>query len=146
MFIAQVTNADSLPSLQATIQFAAQRHALITHNIANLNTPNYEPVDVDPRSFQRQLGEAIDRRRTRFGGHRGDLNITSSREVAQDGRGRLQLRPRASGQGILYHDRNNRDLERTMQDLVENAGVFRVATELLRSRVDILNTAIRERL
>ncbi len=145
MFIDQVTNADALPALQATVQFAAKRHALIAHNIANLSTPNSQPLDVNPRAFQKQLGEAIDRRRGRFAGHRGELEIKQSRQIFQDTKGNLQLRPSHAGQGILYHDRNNRDLERTMQDLVENAGVFRVATELLRSRVEILNTAIRER-
>lgn len=145
MFIEQVTNADALPSLQATVQFAAKRHALIAHNIANLNTPRFQPLDVDTRAFQKQLGKAVDRRRERFAGHRGELEIQSSRQVFQDTKGNLQIKPSQAGQGILFHDRNNRDLERTMQQLVENAGVFRVATELLRSRVEILNTAIRER-
>ena len=50
------------------------------------------------------------------------------------------------GANLLFHDGNDRDLERTMQDLVENFMSFRLATELLRSRFELINTAIRERI
>jgi len=146
VFIDQVTNAGAIPALEAGVQFAARRQALIAHNIANFSTPNFTPTDVSIGGFQEQLGEAIDRRRAQFGGHRGELKLRSSREVAQDETGRIRLTPRDAGRNVLFHDRNNRDLERTMQDLVENVASFRVATDLLKSRVDLLRVAIQERL
>jgi flagellar basal-body rod protein FlgB len=145
VFIDQLTNAGAIPALEASVQFAARRQSLIAHNIANFSTPNYEPSDVSVTNFHSQLGDAIDRRREAFGGHRGDLHLRDTREVSQGQDGRLRLSPGASGRNVLFHDRNSRDLERTMQDLVENVASFRVATDLLKSRIDLLRTAISER-
>ncbi len=145
MFIEQLTNADAIPALEASTQFAARRHTLIAHNIANFSTPRFQPLDVSVAGFRRQLSEAIDERRERFGGHRGDLELRSSREVRTTDDHRLVLEPRPAGRNVLFHDRNNRDLERTMQDLVENVASFRVSSDLLKSRIDLLRTAIAER-
>lgn len=145
MLIDQVLNSDALPSLERTVQFAARRQELIAHNIANLSTPNFQPKDVSVGGFQKSLGEAIDRRRQRFGGMRGPLEFKGNREVEVAGQG-LRLKPGQSTGNILFHDRNNRDLERTMQAMVENLTVFRAATDLMKSRLDLLNTAIRERI
>jgi flagellar basal-body rod protein FlgB len=59
--------------------------------------------------------------------------------------GGLTLKPRTPSGNVLYHDRNNRDLERLMQDLSENVLAFRVASDLLRRENDLLRTAISQR-
>ena len=58
----------------------------------------------------------------------------------------LRLHPTPLGDNILFHDGNDRDLERTMQSLVENFMTFRLATELMHGRFALINTAIRERI
>ncbi len=145
MLIDHLLNSEALPSLERTVQFAARRQELIAHNIANLSTPNFQPRDVSPADFQRSLGAAIDRRREKFGASRGPLEFEGNREVRVEGEG-LRLEPRQDSGNVLFHDRNNRDLERTMQSMVENLAVYRFATDMLRSRMELLNTAIRERL
>lgn len=145
MLIDQLSNADSLPTLEAMVRFSGQRQKLIAHTIANFDTPDFQPLDVSVGDFQEQLGRAVDRRRARFAGHRGQLEIGPSREVEPGTDGGLRLTPRPAARNVLFHDRNDRDLERTMQDLVENVAVFRVASELLKSRVDLLRSAISER-
>ena len=140
-----LVNSGSLPALGASLQFSGARQRIIANNIANIETPNFRPVDVDPTHFQRLLGEAIDERRERTGGMHGDLRMGESRQIEAGPDGQLVLRPRTASRNVLFHDRNNRDLERMMQDLVENAGAFRVASDLLRSRVGILRTAISQR-
>jgi flagellar basal-body rod protein FlgB len=150
MFIDQLDNADALPALERMMQFAARRQTIIQHNIANISTPNFRPLGVDVGAFRDQLREAIDRRRDEWGGQRGDLRFESSRQVRADDQNdgamrSLRLEPDEMGRNILFHDRNNRDVERMMQDLVENAGVFRVASGLLKSRLDLLRSAISER-
>jgi len=146
MLIDQVTNADAMPVLEAALQFAGRRNDLIAHNIANLDTPNFLPTDVSVESFQDQLSQAVDRRRAQFGGARGELHIRGTREVTQDADGDIHLRPHPSSRNILFHDRNNRDLERTMQDLVENVAAFRVSSELLRQHTQMMRMAITGRL
>ncbi|MGP1346389.1 MAG: flagellar basal body rod protein FlgB [Phycisphaerales bacterium] len=149
MFIEGLTNVDALPTLERAMQFAARRQSIISHNIANLSTPMFQPQDVSVGDFQRMLGEAIDRRRSRFGGHRGELGLRSSGEVRIDGGGRggggdgtLRLRPSTSSGNVLFHDQNDRDLEKTMQSLAENVAYFRVSSELYRSHMSQIRTAI----
>ncbi|RMD66606.1 MAG: hypothetical protein D6824_00520 [Planctomycetota bacterium] len=144
MFIQGVVNADAAPALEATLQFAARRQTLLAHDIANISTPNFRPLDVSPAEFQQALGEAIDRRRAHFGGDRGPLPLSDTRHIHVDPRGRLTLRPHEQAGNILFHDRNNRDLERLMQSLVENTSVFRTAAELLRTHYASIERAIRE--
>lgn len=139
-----VTNGDSIPILERMVQFAGQRHRLIVNNIANFSTPGYRAVDVSVEAFQAQLGDAIDARRARHGATGGELNLRDSRTVRFTSTG-IELNPEPIGRNILFHDRNDRDLERTMQDLAENFMTFRLAAELLRSRMALINTAIRER-
>ncbi len=140
-----VTNADAIPVLERMVQFAGQRHRLIVNNIANFSTPGYRAMDVSVDAFQAQLGEAVDARRKHHGASGGELELRDSPMIKYDSIG-ITLHPEPIGKNILFHDRNDRDLERTMQDLAENFMTFRLAADLLRSRMALLNTAIRERL
>lgn len=139
-----VTNSGSLPTLERLMQFAAARHRVIANNIANISTPGFRPVDVSVADFQASLREAADERRSLRGG-RGELTPRDTDDV-QFLRDRVELHPAPSGDGVLFHDGNDRDVERMMQDMVENFMVFRQAAQLLRSRMGVLNAAIRERL
>ncbi len=143
MLIDQVTNSGALPVLEKAMQFAARRQSLIAHNVANLSTPGFRPTDVSVGDFQTALGEAVDRRRA--AGRTGDVRFESTREVKSDSRGRLHLDPHRPTGNILFHDRNNRDLERHMQDMVENLTAFRVSSDFFRSGLELVNLAIRER-
>jgi flagellar basal-body rod protein FlgB len=140
---------DAIPVLEQLVRFAGQRQRIIAHNIANASTPDFVQTDVSPAAFQKVLGEAVQRRRSR--GEEGSANrlealeLRETREIGISERGELRLTPLTPRRGLLLHDRNNRDIERLMQDLAENTGVFRVATDLLRSRYQVLNAAISER-
>ncbi|MCB9846167.1 MAG: hypothetical protein H6811_09305 [Phycisphaeraceae bacterium] len=134
--IEQLGSAGAMPALEALVRFAGQRQRYIAANIANLDTPDYRPVDLDPRAFQKALGEAIQHRRDRTGGAQGSLDLGMLERSFEPSEG--------SAGGVLFHDRGNRNLERLMQSLAENGAVFRTASELLKSRVDVLKAAIRE--
>jgi len=142
MLIRDLTTADAMPALEAMMRFAEQRQALINGNIANLDTPGYITRDVSPADFQRRLGEAIDDRRSRDGGSRGPLEIRHGRESEPTPGGSFRLTPRTPSGNVLFHDRNERDLEGLMQDLVENTGAFRVAAQLYKNRLDLLGQAV----
>lgn len=145
MFISDVLNSGSIPTLELAMRFAGQRQALINHNIANLDTPDFRPVDASPAQFQRMLAKAIDDRRARNGGQFGPLDWQPTDELTRDGDGELRLNPGTPSRGVLFHDRNNRDLERLMQDNAENVAAYRVAVDMLKSRHDALRSAIAER-
>lgn len=134
----------SMPVLERMVQFTGARQELIAHNIANLSTPYFKPTDLDPAQFQSQLRDAMDRRSRKPNGMRRSLELGNSDQVRMS-QGQMQFRPQSKDENILFHDQNNRDVERTMQDLVENALAHRTSVELLKSQFDLLRTAIRER-
>ena len=139
-----VSNSDAIPALEKLMLFAGKRHKLITHNIANLSTPDYRPMDLNVDSFHAMMGEGIDERRKANGATGGELNLKSTRQLDFNDK-QLEVTPEALGENILFHDGNDRNLERIMQDLVENASTFRMAAEFFRSRMALLNIAIRGR-
>jgi len=140
-----LTNSGSMPVLERMMQFTAQRQDILTHNIANLSTPNFRPVDVSVPAFQQQLHEAVDRRRNGSGQTIPGLRVQGTQEVEVHGDD-LRLQPQPVGENVLFHDGNDRDVERTMQKLVENFLAFRTAAQLFKGQVDLLNVALRERL
>ena len=140
-----LNNADVLPLLERVMQFAGQRHRLIVNNIANLNTPGYRPMDVSVEAFQAQHLIAVDARRENHGPFGGALKLEESNQVSFTSNS-LTLHPEVSANSILFHDGSEKNIERTMQDLVENFSTFRLAADLLRNRVQLLETAIRGRI
>lgn len=144
MLIDGVNNAGAMPTLDAMVRFTAQRQNLIAHNIANVSTPDFIQTDVSVSSFQANLRDAVEERRDRSDGAFGSLQIRSTNEVRVGRRGGLELTPQTARPGVLAHDRNNRDIERLMQDLVENVGAFRTATELLNQQTGMLRRAMSE--
>ncbi len=144
MLIDGLTNAGAMPSLELTMRFAAQRQRLVAHNIANMDTPGFTHKDVSTTNFQKTLSEAIDARRAKTGGRFGELEWSPTRELRKGAHG-LRINPDTSMGGVLTYDMNNRDLERTLQDLAETAGVFRTASSLYASQRNLLRSAISER-
>lgn len=137
-------NSGAIPALQRLVQFTGARHKVLTNNIANLSTPYFKPADLDTKAFQATLADAIDRRRSTAQPLTGELQMrnTTQIEFRPDG---IDVQPSATNDNILFHDQNNRDLERTMQRLAENTLTHNAAIELLRSEFDMMRTAIRER-
>lgn len=143
--LVDLADSGAIPALAATLQFAAARQRVIAGNVANLTTPDYRQLDVPPGEFRARLDEAIQARRRETGGAHGTLRFRASRSFATTPEGELRLNPQPVSRGVLAHDRNNRDLERLMQDQAENSAVFRVTADLLRTRFDLLRSAISER-
>ncbi|XAL99024.1 flagellar basal body rod protein FlgB [Phycisphaeraceae bacterium D3-23] len=139
-------DSGAMPALERMAQFTSERSKLINHNIANFTTPYYKPTDMDPKAFQAQLRAAIDDRRQSGHAQRGPLKLGAHGPAKVAANGKVTFQATQSNENILFHDQNNRDLERTMQDLVENALVHRASIDLIKNQFDMLEMAIRERL
>jgi len=137
-------DSGALPTLERLVQFTAARHRALSDNIANLSTPHFKPHDLDTGSFQVSLQRAIDDRRGRPNPVAGPLSLRNTRQLRFHADG-IEARPHRANLGVLFHDRNNRDLERTMQHLAENTGVHNAGLQLVRNQFQMLETAIRER-
>lgn len=147
MFIDDVTSSGAMPVLEASLRFASQRLRLIAGNIANISTPDYRQKDVSVSGFRSELARAIDARRSGSGGGRGELGLRSTRELRVHGPGSssFDLTPRTTSGNVLFHDRNNRDTEGLIQDLVETTQAHRVSAELMRGRLETIRSAIAQR-
>lgn len=140
-----ITNSGATPYLQRLMQFSWQRNTLLQDAVANLDTPGYRPVDVRPEAFQTAMKAA--RARQTSGGTpvvRGDGVFADTREIAFEAAG-IRLNPNPTHENLLFHDDNDRNMERVMQDVSENVLMFRLASELFRREHDLLRSAIRER-
>jgi len=135
----------AMPVLERLVQFTEARQKVLADNVANLSTPYFKPRDLDVGQFQKVLARAIDQRRARAGDPVGPLPLEDTDQITFKPDG-IQTTAQPANQNILFHDQNNRDLERTMQHVAENALTHNVAIELLRSEYSLLRTAIRERL
>lgn len=140
-----LTNASAIPTLERLMQFAGQRHRIIANNIANISTPGFRPADVSVAEFQAQLGKAVDKRRAQYGTAGGELELESTSQVEVTPAS-MTLHPEPTGDNLLFHDGNDRNVERIMQSLVENFMAFRVAAQFLQGQFNLINMAIRERI
>lgn len=138
-------NNGSMPVLERMVQFTGARHGVIADNIANLSTPYYRPKDLSVEKFQKQLRKAVDTRRATSTPTNGELRVEDSREIRFHA-DRLETSAEPLDENIMFHDRNNRDLERIMQDLAENTLAHNAGLEMLKNQFDLLRMAIREKL
>lgn len=149
----RLVEGGSLPALERSLQFASARHRLILNNIANLETPGFRPSDVSPEGFQGQLRDALDARQLAISQGLGDRGLRAEDgglalpeggqvTIGRDG---LGLAPEPLGESILYHDGNDRNLERILQSLTENLIAFRFASTMIRRQFASIDAAIRER-
>ncbi len=115
------SGVDTIDLLQAGMRTAQMNHRLIANNIANVNTPNFNPVHMD---FQETL-RAVLEGRDRFSLRRTDpRHLDSTRNLVDFER----LADRSK------NDYNKVDLEEEITGLAENAGRYTLYSSLLQSR------------
>ena len=131
-----------MPVLQQVMAFTEERHKVLADNISNIDTIDYQMKDLDTETFFSSLSDAIDRRSRRGAG--APLEIKDSRFINWDKKGRIVADPiQSEPDNILFHDENNRSIEKQMSELAKNGLMYNTAAELLRGQYDKLTMAIR---
>jgi len=131
----------ALPALERSLQFMSARQRLLVSNLANAETPGFRPTDVDPAAFQAALRDSLEQGSV---GRDGRLVLDDTAPVSFSDAG-VELRPEVLADNILFHDGNDRSMERLLQRVTENVYAFRAASQLLRNQFELINAAIRER-
>ncbi len=108
--------------LTEMIQGAALRHRILAGNIANVDTPGYQPKDA---SFSAALAEA---------------NRTSG---AAQGPPRIQATEVSEPDGLARRDGNSVHLDRQMAKLAQNTLWHNSMLQMLSTRIALLKTAIK---
>lgn len=122
---ADLVNTGEISVLERVIGFTEARHKLLANNIANIDTPQFKVKDLDVVAFRRDLQGAI----------------ADQRAGRNDG-GRLNSGQVDFDQYLLFHDGNNRSIEKQMSALTRNAILHNVAVELLKNQYDQLERAV----
>jgi flagellar basal-body rod protein FlgB len=150
----RLTTGSNFGLLARTLEFTSGRQQIIANNIANWETPGFRPTDVDAQAFQAALADAVEERKslTENGVTFDELkDIDGGLKVARGeqwevGPHGLELRPEPVGEGLLYHDGNDRSMERILQSMTENLTMFRFAATMMRRQFQSIENAISERL
>lgn len=149
----RLSTGSNFGALERAMQFASARQQIISNNIANWETPGFRPADVDVQDFQARLAEAISGQQSRLAqgvasdGDQaidGGLRLAESQQFAIGPNG-LELTPEPLSDSLLYHDGNDRNVERILQSLTENLQMFRFAATMMRRQFQSIDNAIRER-
>lgn len=143
--IERMFDSGSMPVLERLVQFTSLRHQQITNNVANINTPRFQPRDLNVEGFRKVLSEAIDARHRRTGGITGELRMKDTRELRFTDNG-IDAKAVENNRNIMYHDQGNRSVDEIMKDLAENTLTHNAALEMMRSQFNLLETAIKERI
>lgn len=124
--------------ISARSRWLAQREAVLTRNVANADTPDYQPLDLRPASFEELLA-----RRARGGGPGGvELARTQPAHVASAPAWEAAARARKAEAFEVAPSGNGVVLDQQLQLLAETQLGFELATNLYRRQVGLLKTAL----
>ena len=127
----------SVGALTQTLQFTERRHELISSNVANMDTPDYKTRDLDLRSFQSELREAIESPQQATERSPGELSALGDDPD-------IWKKTRDVSKQILYHDGHDVSMEEQVTEAAKNQNMHNTAVALLKAQFRTLQMAITE--
>ncbi len=115
----------ALQGLQLAMDQAALRQQAISSNIANVNTPGYQRMDVNA-GFQQAFSEAL-------------THLSEGESAGEMPEGSIET---AAVQGPARPDGNTVQIEQEMVDLAQNSAHYEFAGQMLASHFHGLKYAI----
>ena len=117
--------------LEACLDATMLRHKMISHNLANVETPGYKRRYVE---FERYLQEAIYPRKIRL--KRTDPRHLPSYEV-------VKAEVKVDRSTSFRNDANNVDIDREVVALATNTMRYQVLSSLLSRKIERYNVVLR---
>ncbi len=117
---------DTINMFQNAMSGASRRHDVLSHNLANVNTPRYKRQDV---AFKQQLREKY-------------LATDSAGQISSIGReGQMEFEPFVyqTNDRSMRNDQNNVDLDRESAELAKNSLYYGGLSRMLRQQFQSLN-------
>ncbi|MBN1436475.1 MAG: hypothetical protein JW936_05320 [Sedimentisphaerales bacterium] len=144
MLLSGLFNRGAMGVLERVMSFTQARHEVLVDNVSNFDTVGYKMRDLPSDEFFGALREAAAQKERRGTGD--VLRPRSTRHYSWDAQGNLETTPSyVEDNNILFHDGNNRFVEKQMSDMAKNTMLHNVAVEMLRQQYNLLETAIRGR-
>jgi len=122
--------------MEQAMDLSARRHALISGNLANIDTPGYKAVDID---FERELQTAMGE-----GNLRMEVTNTRHQSTNVDSGGNVIAAPKEVEGLTLRNDLNNVSIDREMAEMATNTLKFSAVAQLISIKFRWLKTAIME--
>ena len=127
MFIDRLINQGPMSMLEQSVKFTEARSDVLSEDIVNLDTPNYLQKDLSTDRFQQMLRDKAD--------HPDETATDTNADYSAD--------EDFTNDNVLFHDRNNRSVEKLMSDHAQNALMHNLMTELLRKQFADIQEAIK---
>ncbi|MBT9172554.1 MAG: Flagellar basal body rod protein FlgB [Syntrophomonadaceae bacterium] len=123
-------------ALHKGLDAAAKRQRVTSHNLANLNTPNFKRSEV---SFEAQLRNSL------AGSGRLTLEVTHPRHIGRQA-AVDEVRPRVlrDNSTTMRADGNNVDVDREMAALASNQLMYNAMAQLVNEKYGLLRYVIHE--
>lgn len=135
---------ESVPVLEAAMQFAFQRHLNIVNNIANVETPYYKRKVMPEKSFHNAMQDALDERKKH---HWNEFKPRDAYGVRfyQNHLPYVSNSFEGGEFGPERHDENNVVIEKEMADLAKNSLYMEALQQLFKNKTNGLKGALRDR-
>jgi flagellar basal-body rod protein FlgB len=137
LMLPNLFGSTNIPILQEVLQFSQARHGVLVGNLANVNTPGYRTRDLSVSNFQERLKEAIAASRR--------SPSTATPGVLTPDPGDPMREVHESLTNILYHDDTNMDMEKQVAEITKNQYLHNFALSVMTNQIQLLQTAISER-
>lgn len=142
-FIGSLFQSETIPLLESGLGFAYQKQLTIMNNIANVETPGYKRQTVPEKEFMRLLEEAIDER-SRV--HPSRFSIRNASHISFiDNHYPVVRRINGKEWGPERHDENSVVPEKEMVDLAKNTMAIQLMQQLLRKKLGMMRSSLRDR-
>jgi flagellar basal-body rod protein FlgB len=116
-------SAPGIQALMAAVEVLTARQRAMAQNVANVDTPGYQAVDVNfPAAMQRALAEQV---------------AVGGPGVADPASMPLQAAP-----GVMRVDGNGVDLDKQMVEIAETSTWYAAAVQDLQLQLQLLKTAV----
>lgn len=116
----------NLAALQRCLDYHLQRHAVLSSNVANAETPGFRPLDV---SFDAYLARA------------SDLRVTDPRHMGPGAGDQFRSALFEDATAAVGNDGNAVSMEREMSKISANSIRYRGAAEMITRRLGLLKYA-----
>lgn len=131
----------SLPVVERKLAYLEERHRVIAHNIANVETRFYKAKDLPDEDFHRLLDKSI---RARENKHVKVFEMIHNSNVYGDWDGGDGFMEQDNAGEVLRHSDNNVDIDKEMLKLSRNGLMYQTMSNLAKKNYDLLRATIRE--
>lgn len=131
----RLTGTSTLNLLAKGLDVASTRHAVISNNIANVNTPRFKRQIV---TFEKEMARVFDGKIDIVGRREDDRHIPIG-EINYMDIGPTTIKDRIH---VMRNDKNNVDIDVEMSDLAKNTMTYQIHATRLQSMFSMLNNII----